>query len=179
MWSSRANRGGGWHCPQRPPGWADALGLAVWLVGFFFEAAGDWQLSRFKRVPANKGRLLTRGVWRYTRHPNYFGDAAVWWGHYLVAAASGAWWTVFSPALMTFLLVRVSGVSMLESALRDSKPGYRGHNRRCLFPRPPRSPRLSRTRSPNGACVGPVPNQSGAMALSPRSASTSREDARA
>ena len=124
----------------RPLNWLDALGVAVWLVGFVFEAAGDWQLSRFKADPANKGRLFTGGVWRYTRHPNYFGDAAIWWGHYLVAAASGAWWTVFSPALMTFLLVRVSGVSMLEPALRDSKPGYREYmaSTSAFFPLPPR-----------------------------------------
>jgi len=125
---------------QRPLNWVDALGAAVWLVGFFFEAAGDWQLARFKADPSNKGRLFTGGVWRYTRHPNYFGDAAVWWGHYLVAAASGAWWTIFSPALMTFLLVRVSGVSMLESAMRDSKPGYREYieSTSAFFPLPPR-----------------------------------------
>jgi steroid 5-alpha reductase family enzyme len=122
--------------------WLDAAGVAVWLVGFVFEAAGDWQLSRFKADPSNRGKLFTGGVWRYTRHPNYFGDAAVWWGHYLVAAASGAWWTVFSPALMTFLLVRVSGVSMLESALRDSKPGYREYtaSTSAFFPLPPRRP---------------------------------------
>jgi len=125
---------------QRPLNWIDWLGTAVWLVGFFFEAAGDWQLSRFKADLANKGKLFKGGVWRYTRHPNYFGDAGVWWGHYLVAAASGAWWTIFSPILMTFLLVRVSGVSMLESALRDSKPGYREYieSTSAFFPFPPR-----------------------------------------
>jgi steroid 5-alpha reductase family enzyme len=127
---------------QRPLNWVDALGAAVWLVGFVFEAAGDWQLARFKADPSNKGRLFTGGVWRYTRHPNYFGDAAVWWGHYLIAVASGAWWTVYSPVLMTFLLVRVSGVSMLESALRDSKPGYREYieSTSAFFPLPPRRP---------------------------------------
>jgi steroid 5-alpha reductase family enzyme len=127
---------------QPPLSWLDGLGAAVWLVGFVFESVGDWQLSRFKRDPANKGQLFTGGVWRYTRHPNYFGDASVWWGHYLVAAASGAWWTVFSPILMTFLLVRVSGVSMLESALRDSKPGYREYiaSTSAFFPLPPRRP---------------------------------------
>ena len=127
----------------RPIGWLDFAGVAVWLTGFLFEAVGDWQLARFKADPANKGRLFTGGVWRYTRHPNYFGDAAVWWGHYIVAAAAGAWWTVFSPALMTFLLVRVSGVSMLEAALRDSKPGYREYveTTSAFFPRPPRRPR--------------------------------------
>ena len=137
----------------RPLSWLDALGAAIWLVGFYFEAAGDWQLSRFKSDPANKGKLFSGGVWRYTRHPNYFGDAAVWWGHYLVAAASGAWWTIFSPALMTFLLVRVSGVSMLEPALRSSKPGYREYmeSTSAFFPLPPRPHRaleLLRPRNP-------------------------------
>lgn len=118
----------------------DFLAAGIWLLGFYFEAAGDLQLARFKSKPENKGKVMASGVWRYTRHPNYFGDAAVWWGHYLVAAASGAWWTIFSPALMTFLLVRVSGVSMLESAMRDSKPGYREYiaSTSAFFPLPPR-----------------------------------------
>jgi steroid 5-alpha reductase family enzyme len=120
--------------------WIDGIAIAAWAIGFFFEAAGDWQLARFKSDPASKGRVMSGGVWRYTRHPNYFGDATVWWGHYLVAAAAGAWWTVFSPILMTFLLVRVSGVSMLESALRESKPGYREYiqSTSAFFPLPPR-----------------------------------------
>jgi steroid 5-alpha reductase family enzyme len=107
--------------------WVDAAAVAVWLIGFTFEALGDWQLTRFKANPANKGGLLTSGLWRYTRHPNYFGDATAWWGHYLVALSAGAWWTFFSPALMTFLLVRVSGVTMLESSLREKKPAYRDY----------------------------------------------------
>jgi steroid 5-alpha reductase family enzyme len=125
---------------QPPLGWIDVLGAAAWLLGFLFETVGDWQLARFKSVPANKGRLFTGGVWRYTRHPNYFGDAAVWWGHFLLAAASGAWGTIFSPLLMTFLLVRVSGVAMIESTLRDSKPGYREYmeSTSAFFPLPPR-----------------------------------------
>ena len=125
---------------QAALGWVDALGVVVWAVGFFFEAVGDWQLARFKTDPANTGRLFTGGVWRYTRHPNYFGDAAVWWGHFSWRRPPGAWWTLFSPALMTFLLVRVSGVSMLEPALRDSKPGYREYieSTSAFFPLPPR-----------------------------------------
>ena len=126
--------------PAKGLSWGDLLAVAAWSVGFFFEAVGDWQLARFKSDPANKGRLLAGGVWRYTRHPNYFGDAAVWWGHYLLAAAAGAWWTVFSPIAMTFLLVRVSGVSMLEATLRDSKPGYREYieSTSAFLPLPPR-----------------------------------------
>jgi steroid 5-alpha reductase family enzyme len=110
-------------------GWLDALGVVVWAIGFFFEAVGDAQLERFKADPANKGKLLATGVWRYTRHPNYFGDAAQWWGYFLIAAAAGAWWTVFCPILMTVLLVRVSGVALLEKTLVETKPGYREYAR--------------------------------------------------
>jgi steroid 5-alpha reductase family enzyme len=105
----------------------DWLAIPVWGLGFFFEAAGDFQLARFKADPANKGKLLTSGVWRYTRHPNYFGDAAQWWGFYLLAAAAGGWWAIFSPILMTGLLLRVSGVALLEKTLKDTKPGYRAY----------------------------------------------------
>ena len=105
--------------------WLDALGAAVWLVGFVFESVGDLQLARFKKAPGNRGRVITSGLWKYTRHPNYFGDALQWWAFYLIALAAGGWWTVFSPLLMTTLLVRVSGVSLLEKSLAQSKPGYR------------------------------------------------------
>jgi steroid 5-alpha reductase family enzyme len=103
----------------------DFIAIPVWAIGFFFEAVGDWQLARFKANPANKGQLLRTGVWRYTRHPNYFGDATQWWAYYLIALASGAFWTIFSPVIMTTLLVRVSGVTMLEKSLKDTKPGYK------------------------------------------------------
>jgi steroid 5-alpha reductase family enzyme len=121
--------------------WLDLFGAAVWLAGFYFEAAGDWQLYRFKADPANQGKLFTGGVWRYTRHPNYFGDAAQWWGPYLIALAAGGWWTIFSPALMTFLLVRVSGVAMLEKSLIKDKPEYAAYTARtsAFFPRLPRA----------------------------------------
>jgi steroid 5-alpha reductase family enzyme len=124
-------------------GWLDLFGAGVWLVGFLFEAIGDWQLVVFKARPENTGRLMTSGLWRYTRHPNYFGDATVWWGHYLVAAAGGAWWSVASPIVMTVLLVRVSGVAMLDAALADTKPGYREYmaTTSAFIPRPPRRPR--------------------------------------
>jgi steroid 5-alpha reductase family enzyme len=102
----------------------DYLALPVWIIGFFFEAAGDWQLARFRANPANNGRVLNTGVWRYTRHPNYFGDATQWWAFYLIAAAAGGWWTLFSPIIMTALLLRVSGVTLLEKTLKESKPGY-------------------------------------------------------
>jgi len=123
----------------------EGLGGVVWAIGFFFESAGDWQLARFKADPANRGKLMDRGVWRFTRHPNYFGDSAQWWGFYLIAAATG--WgalTIFSPILMTFLLVRVSGVGLLEKTLKNEKPGYREYIERTSgfvpwFPRRPRS----------------------------------------
>jgi steroid 5-alpha reductase family enzyme len=119
----------------------DGIGAVVWLVGFFFEAVGDLQLTRFKANPANHGKILDSGVWRYTRHPNYFGDAAQWAGYYLIAAAAGGWWTVFSPILMTLFLLRVSGVTLLEKTL-ETRPGYRDYIQKTSafipwFPRRP------------------------------------------
>ncbi len=102
----------------------DWLAIPVWAIGFFFEAMGDWQLAHFKADPANKGKVMNQGVWRFTRHPNYFGDAAQWWGYYLIALAAGGWWTIFSPIIMTTLLVRVSGVALLEKTM-DKRPGYK------------------------------------------------------
>ncbi len=118
----------------------DLAGILIWGIGFTFEAVGDWQLTRFRANPANQRRLLTEGLWRYTRHPNYFGDAVQWWGFFLIAAAAGGWLTVFSPLLMTALLLRVSGVSMLERTLRETKPGYEAYMQRtpAFFPWFPR-----------------------------------------
>jgi steroid 5-alpha reductase family enzyme len=103
----------------------DLVAVPVWLIGFFFEAVGDLQMARFKADPANKGKVLSSGVWRYTRHPNYFGDATQWWAYYLIAASAGGFWTIFSPILMTVLLLRVSGVTLLEKTLKETKPGYK------------------------------------------------------
>ena len=103
--------------------WIDMLGASLWTFGLLFESVGDLQLARFKRKAENKGKLLTTGLWKYTRHPNYFGEAVLWWGCYLIALAAGAWWTVFSPILITWLLLRVSGVAMLERTMK-LKPGY-------------------------------------------------------
>ena len=99
------------------------LAIPVWLIGFIFESAGDLQLARFKSNPANKGKVLDTGVWRYTRHPNYFGDATQWWAYYLIATSAGGFWTIFSPVTMTLMLLRVSGVALLEKTLTTSKPG--------------------------------------------------------
>jgi steroid 5-alpha reductase family enzyme len=122
----------------------DGLGVLLFAVGFGFEVAGDYQLARFKAEPSNRGKVLDHGLWRYTRHPNYFGDATLWWGLYAIAAATPAGWlTVLSPALMTFLLMRVSGVTLLEDGLKASKPGYRAYIARtpAFFPWFPRVPR--------------------------------------
>ena len=122
----------------------DALGCLVFAAGFAFEVVGDRQLRRFRADPSTRGQVLDRGLWRYTRHPNYFGDAMLWWGVYLIAAAtSGGWLTVLSPALMTFLLMRVSGVTLLEQSLKRTKPAYRDYIARtpAFFPWFPRAPR--------------------------------------
>jgi steroid 5-alpha reductase family enzyme len=109
--------------------WLDGLGVAFWAVGFVFETVGDWQLVRFKSEPSNKGKMLTAGLWHYTRHPNYFGDSLQWWGFYFIAAAAGGGWTIFSPLLMTYLLTRVSGVTLLERTMQ-TRPGYNEYIRK-------------------------------------------------
>lgn len=103
----------------------DYAGIILWIIGFFFETVGDLQLSAFRGNPKNKGHILNTGVWRFTRHPNYFGDSAQWWGYFLMAAAAGGWWSIFSPIIMTLFLIKVSGVALLEKTMRDTKPGYR------------------------------------------------------
>ena len=120
----------------------DAMAVLLWMVGFFFEAVGDWQMARFKADPANRGQVMRSGLWRYTRHPNYFGDATQWWGYGLLASAANGWWSLFSPLLMTFLLVRVSGVTMLEKDLVNRRPGYRDYvaNTSAFVPWFPRKP---------------------------------------
>ncbi|MBV8657602.1 MAG: DUF1295 domain-containing protein [Burkholderiales bacterium] len=102
----------------------DVAGCMLWLLGFCWEGIADWQLARFKAMPANRGRLMTEGLWRYSRHPNYFGECCLWWGYYLMACAAGAWWSLPGPALITFLLLRVSGVTLLEADMRDRRPDY-------------------------------------------------------
>ncbi len=122
--------------------WLDGLGVAVWLLGFVFEAGGDWQLSRFLADPANRGRVMDRGLWRYTRHPNYFGDTTLWWGYFLIALATGAWWAAFGSALMTFFIVKISGVAMTERSMtKSSREGHEEYVRRtnAFFPGPPDS----------------------------------------
>ena len=121
--------------------WLDMAGMMLWTIGFLFEAVGDFQMARFKANPANQGKLFSEGLWRYTRHPNYFGDFLVWWGLTLLAFAGGApWWIVVSPLTISFLLIRVSGVSLLEKSLKHRTPGYEEYMRRTssFFPWPPK-----------------------------------------
>jgi steroid 5-alpha reductase family enzyme len=118
----------------------DLAGIALWVAGLTFETVGDFQLARFKSDPANKGRVLDTGLWRYTRHPNYFGDFLVWWGLYLIALAGGGWWTAVGPLVMTALLMRYSGAGLLEKTIGQRRPGYSEYVQRtnAFFPGPRR-----------------------------------------
>jgi len=119
----------------------DLIAALLWLVGFVFEAGGDYQLARFKAREDSKGQVLDTGLWRYTRHPNYFGDFCIWWSFFLFAVASGGWWSIASPLLMSLLLLKVSGVAMLEKTISDRRPEYAEYIRRtnAFFPGPRRS----------------------------------------
>jgi steroid 5-alpha reductase family enzyme len=123
--------------------WLDGLGVVLWLVGFVFEAGGDWQLARFLGDPGNRGKVMDRGLWRYTRHPNYFGDTTVWWGYFLFALATGAWWAFIGSFVMTFFIVRVSGLALTERNMStggSKREGYDDYVRRtnAFFPGPPK-----------------------------------------
>lgn len=108
--------------------WWDVLGLGLWSIGFIFETVADWQLARFKADPANRDRVMNRGLWAFSRHPNYFGESLVWWGIFCITLATpGSWWTVISPALITFLLLQVSGVVLLEKDISDRRPEYQAY----------------------------------------------------
>ncbi len=105
----------------------DYMGMALWIIGFSFEAGGDFQLARFKADINNRGRVLNTGFWKYTRHPNYFGDSAVWWSYALFSIANGSYWQIMGSVLMTFLIIKVSGVALLEKTLNDTKPKYKDY----------------------------------------------------
>ena len=124
-----------------PLGTLDILGAVLAAFGIAFEATADAQLASFKADPANAGKVMDRGLWRYTRHPNYFGEFCLAWGLWLVALAGGAWWTVFAPLLMSFLLLRVSGVALLEKDIGERRPAYRDYIARtnAFFPGPRRN----------------------------------------
>jgi len=112
---------------SRPLYLVDGAALALVLSGILFESIADAQMAAFKARPDSRGKVMDRGLWRYTRHPNYFGECLVWWGFYLFALATGAWWAILSPLLMTFLLLRVSGVALLEKDITERRPGYRDY----------------------------------------------------
>lgn len=108
----------------------DVLGVTLWLVGMSFESVADWQLARFKSIPENKGKVMDKGLWRYSRHPNYFGECLIWWGFYLLALSSGGWWSIVAPLLITWLLLKFSGVVMLEETIVNRRPAYADYIKR-------------------------------------------------
>ncbi len=125
---------------QSPLSWLDYTGIVLWCIGMVFEGGSDFQLARFKAQAQNKGRVLSQGLWRYSRHPNYFGNFCIWWGFYLIALSAGGWWSFISPLLMSFLLLKVSGVTLLEKDIGERRPDYRDYITRtnAFFPWFPR-----------------------------------------
>ena len=118
-----------WH-------WIDTIAVYVILLGGAFEAVADWQLARFKSDPANRGLVMDRGLWRLSRHPNYFGEFCVWWGFYFLSLSTQSWWALASPILMSVLLLKVSGVALQEKTIDEKRPGYRDYVARtnAFFP---------------------------------------------
>ena len=119
-------------------------GCSLWLVGMFFEVVGDWQLAKFKSNPENHGKVMDSGLWMYTRHQNYFGEFLLWWCHWFVCLGVSdwlqTWWTIISPLLMSFLLLKVSGVALLENSMRQRSPEYASyiHRTSVFFPSRPK-----------------------------------------
>ena len=105
--------------------WLDMLGVCLWMAGFFFEVVADRQLAKFKKDPANRGRVMDRGLWAYSRHPNYFGEFLIWWGFFLITLSTpGSWWTVISPLIMTVVLLKMTGIPLTETAILKTRPAY-------------------------------------------------------
>lgn len=119
-----------------PLGWLDALGVFLWAFGMYFEVVGDQQLKAFRADSNNQGKVLDTGLWGLSRHPNYFGEFTLWWGYYCLALAAGGWWTIVSPLLMSVLLLKVSGVALLESDIEERRPDYARYikNTNAFFP---------------------------------------------
>jgi steroid 5-alpha reductase family enzyme len=117
--------GAQFYGPDKTIGIFDYIGIFFWITGILFEAGGDFQLAIFKANPANKGKVLDTGFWHYTRHPNYFGDSAVWWGYGFFCLAAGSWLPVLGSILMTLMIIKVSGVFLLEKSLKEQKPQYK------------------------------------------------------
>lgn len=106
----------------------DLIGAILWLIGFMFEAVGDWQLARFKSDPANSGKVMDRGLWAFSRHPNYFGEMLIWWGIFVITlAVPGSWWTVVSPLVITLVLIKITGVALTEKTILEKRPEYRAY----------------------------------------------------
>lgn len=125
---------------EYPIGILDAFGVCIWLLGFAFETVGDYQLLKYKRDPANKGKIMTQGLWKYTRHPNYFGEVVLWWGLYIIAlSVPQGWITILGPITITYLILGVSGIPLLEEKYIEN-PEFQIYKRRTssLFPLPPR-----------------------------------------
>ena len=117
----------------------DVLGLCIWCVGFAFEAVGDYQLVKYKQNPENRGKIMTQGLWTYTRHPNYFGEVTLWWGMYIIAlSVPQGWATILGPLTITFLILKVSGIPLLEEKYKNN-PEFQAYKRRtsAFFPLPP------------------------------------------
>jgi steroid 5-alpha reductase family enzyme len=125
MWLISAPILGAQFYPGNKLGIFDFIGVIIWIIGFVFEAGGDIQLARFKANPENKGKVLNTGFWHYTRHPNYFGDAAAWFGYGLICLSAGSYIPVLGSVLMAALIIKVSGVALLEKTLNETKPEYR------------------------------------------------------
>ena len=132
----------------------DVAGMVVWLVGFFFESVGDWQLARFKADPANRGKILNKGLWRYSRHPNYFGESLIWWGIFLIALSDPRnGWTIVSPLLITLVLLKMTGVALTERIMLEKKPEYREYSEQtpAFFPWVPKRGKRSNAVNAGGA----------------------------
>jgi len=120
--------------------WLDIVGACVWTAGFLFESIGDWQLAHFKSNTENKGKVMDRGLWAYSRHPNYFGEFLVWWGVFLITLATPhGWWTILSPIIVTAVLLKMTGIPLTEKGLIENRPGYREYIKRtsAFVPWPP------------------------------------------
>ncbi|MGM0438908.1 MAG: DUF1295 domain-containing protein [Patescibacteria group bacterium] len=117
----------------------DVIAILIWLVGFFFEVVSDYQLKKFIDDP-NKSGIMEEGLWKYSRHPNYFGEVAGWWGIWLLAASAGGWWTIISPITITLLILKISGIPLLEEKL-SKRDGFEEYKQRVskFIPLPPKS----------------------------------------
>jgi steroid 5-alpha reductase family enzyme len=122
--------GAQYYGKNTPLGLFDFIGMIFWITGFAFEAGGDLQLAAFKSKPENKGKILDKGFWRYTRHPNYFGDSSVWWGYGFLSLGAGSYLPALGSVLMTLLIIKISGVALLEKSLKKQKSGYQEYVRK-------------------------------------------------